>query len=409
MSSFVPRIYPPVGWGALGLLRLSRSSLIQQIQTHLQSLTGCKYILLFPYGRSALSLVLKKLCQPGDIVALPAFTCSSVPQAVITAGLVPLFVDIDPNTGLMDIGHLEKLHTQFSISAVIPTALFGLRIDVDEIKKLNIPNIVVDAALALDTHIGSGSSVCAQGDASILSFSTGKHITFIKGGALATNDPDLYQRCRTSLEAQSVPWSLSQSLKNAVFFLGVMATRIPLVYKFADYLFRSGHLDFLMAGAGAQKVYFPLDAYRPLDRLSLAVGLWGLNKFDSLRKHRLQLQKIYQRHLSHLSLAKDINATDALSHYPIRVAHRDEFVSEARMQNYYLAGGLFEYAVSELKWPRSANESKNCLEAKKLAAEIVNLPLSMQLSVEDVETMAIWIKQYGHEAKQNLIPAPVTS
>src|SRR5690348_10116453 len=56
-------------------------------------------IYTFWRGRVALYGILKSLAiGPGDSVLVPGYTCFAVPAAVLFAGALPLYVDIEPDT-----------------------------------------------------------------------------------------------------------------------------------------------------------------------------------------------------------------------------------------------------------------------------------------------------------------------
>src|ERR1700737_2726724 len=68
-----------------------------------------KYVFGVSSGRPALWLILRSLQRlhpERDVVALPAYTCFSVPASVVRAGLRILPVEIDPHTLAFDFSHL---------------------------------------------------------------------------------------------------------------------------------------------------------------------------------------------------------------------------------------------------------------------------------------------------------------
>jgi perosamine synthetase len=79
-------------------------------------------------GRSALALILRSLSRlrPGRrFVAIPAYTCFTVPAAVVRAGLRILPVEIDPQTLDFNFEELNQLPGE-SLLAVVSSNLFGL-------------------------------------------------------------------------------------------------------------------------------------------------------------------------------------------------------------------------------------------------------------------------------------------
>ena len=108
------------------------------------SVLGCNEERIFLYwkGRVALYAILKSLdLKKGDEVIIPAFTCVVVPNAIIYAGLKPVYVDISPATYNMDVNLIEKKITSRT-KVIICQNTFGLSSDLESIillaKKYNL-------------------------------------------------------------------------------------------------------------------------------------------------------------------------------------------------------------------------------------------------------------------------------
>src|SRR5262245_39189741 len=73
------------------------------------------------YGRVALYFILKAMdFPPGSEIIVPAFTFWVVPEIARTAGLTPVFADIDPTTFTIDPRAVERAITPRT-SAILPT------------------------------------------------------------------------------------------------------------------------------------------------------------------------------------------------------------------------------------------------------------------------------------------------
>ena len=73
--------------------------------------------------------------KPGDEVIVPSFTFISTVEAVCLLGLKPVFVDINPDTFLIDVQMIENSITE-KVKAVIPVHLFGQCCDMVEILRI---------------------------------------------------------------------------------------------------------------------------------------------------------------------------------------------------------------------------------------------------------------------------------
>jgi UDP-4-amino-4,6-dideoxy-N-acetyl-beta-L-altrosamine transaminase len=136
----------------------------------------------------------------GDRVAVPAITFLATANAARYLGAEPLFVDVDPDTGLMDLGACEELLRRERVRAVLPVHLTGRPLDLDRVAALAEQAgavLIEDAAHALGARWqGRPVGSCGHGGLAILSFHPVKHITTAEGGAVVGNDPEIDRRCR---------------------------------------------------------------------------------------------------------------------------------------------------------------------------------------------------------------------
>ncbi len=148
--------------------------------------TGAKHCVPCANGTDALYLAIKSLdLKPGARIAVPAVSYAATAMAVVNAGCVPVFVDVDATTGLMD---LNKLETEADLDCVIPVHLYGQCCDVARILKLGIP-VIEDCAQAVGATI-DGKHVGTFGTVGCFSFYPGKNLgAFGDAGACITNSP----------------------------------------------------------------------------------------------------------------------------------------------------------------------------------------------------------------------------
>ena len=138
-------------------------------------------------GTSALIAPLWSMdLKPGDEVITTPFTFIATTNAVIIAGGKPVFVDIDPNTLLIDPDKIEQAITP-KTKAIIPVHLYGRVCDMEKINKIaKKHNLVVieDTAQAFGAECHCGKNAGMLADAGTFSFYKTKNISTFEGGMI---------------------------------------------------------------------------------------------------------------------------------------------------------------------------------------------------------------------------------
>jgi perosamine synthetase len=141
---------------------------------------------------------------PGDLALVPAITFLATATAATRRGAEVRFVDVDPETALLDLGDLERRLDAATregrrAKLVAPVHFAGAPVDVARVRELaRDACIVEDAAHALGAVALDGSAVgaCVSSDAAIFSFHPVKHVTTAEGGAITFADPSRLERAR---------------------------------------------------------------------------------------------------------------------------------------------------------------------------------------------------------------------
>lgn len=196
---------------------------VQQFERLLCDYTGAEYAVATMNGTSALHLALLTAgIKANEEVLVPALSFVATANAVSYCGAIPHFVDsqeetlgLDPiklreylsKTVISDQGFSKNKLTGRIIKAVVPMHAFGHPIDILELIKLAEEfNLIVieDAAESLGSlHNGKHTGTFAA--AGILSFNGNKIITTGGGGAILTNNYDLYQRAKHKSTTSKLP------------------------------------------------------------------------------------------------------------------------------------------------------------------------------------------------------------
>ena len=115
-----------------GWLTHGQNNLI--FEQNFSKLVGCKYSVAMNSCTSALECSLKILKKKGEII-LPSWTWVSTANAILNTGNVPVFADVDVNSGNLTAKKIKERITKKTI-AVIVVHYAGLPCEMDEILKL---------------------------------------------------------------------------------------------------------------------------------------------------------------------------------------------------------------------------------------------------------------------------------
>ncbi len=159
--------------------------------------TGASHAIALANGTLALDLALKGLgvCVGDEVVVTPRSFIASV-SAVMTAGAVPVFADVDPDSGNITPETIARVLTP-KTKAIICVHLAGWPCDMPGIMALARARglrVIEDCAQAHGARIGD-RMVGTWGDVGAWSFCQDKIITTGgEGGMVTTNDPELWSR-----------------------------------------------------------------------------------------------------------------------------------------------------------------------------------------------------------------------
>lgn len=166
-------------------------------------------------GSSANLLMLAALVEtgrlrPGDEVLVPAVGWSTTLFPVQQAGLVPVLVDVHPDTLCVDPASAAAARTSRT-RAVLAVHLLGQAADLAALRALDLL-VLEDACAAHGARVGD-RRVGGIGDAAAFSFFFSHHISTIEGGIVVTDDADVADALR-SLRAHG--WIRERSDRDAL-------------------------------------------------------------------------------------------------------------------------------------------------------------------------------------------------
>jgi UDP-4-amino-4,6-dideoxy-N-acetyl-beta-L-altrosamine transaminase len=178
---------------------------IEEFEKKLSEILGAKEVVAVGNGTQALHLAcIGVKLQPGDFAVVPSTTFLATANAVRYCGADILFCDVDPNTGIIDLNHLEQIlieHKDKTIKAVLPVHLGGQLANLKKIKELSEKykfSIIADSCHAIGSTMKDyKAGSCKYEDMSTFSFHPVKTIAMGEGGAISLNDSETAKQLRS--------------------------------------------------------------------------------------------------------------------------------------------------------------------------------------------------------------------
>ncbi len=319
---------------------------------------GTKYAVGVANGTDAIHLACRALgAGPGDEVLTATHTATFTALGISMTGATPTFADIDPETGNMDPSKIDAAITSRT-KAIMPVHLYGQMADMDPImaigRKHGIP-VIEDAAQAHGaTYHGKRSG--SIGILGCFSFYPTKNLgAYGDGGAITTNDPDLYQTLRELRNG-------GQRERYNHVRVGVCSRLDEL--QAAILRVKLPHLD-SWCRARRENAY---RYNRMIEGLGIPVTPLTIRDFGDTAMH-LYIIRVAQKDRDPLIKHLEANGVAAMIHYPIPVHLEPAYQ--------FLGLGKGSYPESEA-----------------MASEIITLPMYPELSMEQAHTVVDALASY---------------
>ncbi len=177
----------------------SSGPFVEEFEKSFSKFCDTKYCVAVNSGTSALHLALLSCgIRPGDEVITVPNSFISTAWAISYCSAKPVFVDVDPDTFLMDFNQIEKAITP-KTKAIIPVHLYGQPADMKEINdiaKKNNLKVIEDAAQAHSSFYNN-KKIGSLGNITCFSFYPGKNLGgYGEGGAIVTNDKSVSEELK---------------------------------------------------------------------------------------------------------------------------------------------------------------------------------------------------------------------
>ncbi len=178
---------------------------VKELEERLQAYTGAHHCITVASGTEALLISLMAIgVGPGDEVVTTPFTFAATAEMIVLLGAKPVFVDIEPDTCLIDARRIEAAITSRT-RAVMPVSLYGQVCDMDAINAVaarngNLP-VIEDAAQSFGAGyrgtLNRTRKSCNLSTIGCTSFFPSKPLgCYGDGGAIFTGDDALAQAMR---------------------------------------------------------------------------------------------------------------------------------------------------------------------------------------------------------------------
>jgi perosamine synthetase len=172
---------------------------VEEFERAMADFVGAKEAVAVSSGTAALHAAMYALgISPGDEVIVPAMTFAATANCVVFQGGTPVFVDVAPDTLLIDPEQVKGKITPRT-RAVIAVDYTGHPADYDALESIASEHgvaLVADACHALGASY-KNRPIGTLADISTFSFHPVKHITTAEGGMITTDDSTLAQKMRT--------------------------------------------------------------------------------------------------------------------------------------------------------------------------------------------------------------------
>lgn len=317
--------------------------------------------LMVDSGSNALYLAVKLLdLPPASEVIVPSFTWVSCAQAVLLAGLKPVFCDVELDT--MNVS-AETVSAQITerTAAIMVVHYAGLPVEIDEIAALGYP-LIEDAAHAVDSR-SAGRACGGIADVGIYSFDAVKNLAVGEGGGLACRDPERFGRAAR------------------LRYCGIE---------------KSG-FDAAADGKSRWWEYRISDAFIKMNPSDIAagIGLGQLESLDELQSRRRRVWEFYQRELGaveEIVTPQEARAGDRHSFftYSIRVPERDALAGFLKEREIYTTLRYHPLHMNAIY----GQTDKRLPSCERLNEEALSIPLHPGMTLEDAASVVAGITDF---------------
>ena len=171
---------------------IAQGKRVKELEEAWAEFVGVRHAIAVANGTLALMAIYAGIgLEPGDEVITVSHTFAATANAILSTGATPVFVDVEPDTYLIDAKKIERSITPRT-RAICPVHLFGLVADMDMIRAIADRHglIVVEDACQAHGAAFRGRMAGSFGHGAFSLYAT-KNMTTAEGGFITTNDDAL--------------------------------------------------------------------------------------------------------------------------------------------------------------------------------------------------------------------------
>jgi len=337
-------------------------------------------------GLYVILTALKSLSIGKRQVVIPAYTCFSVPSAVVKAGLEVALCDINPETFDFDYGGLDSVLNEKTL-CVVPNHLFGIPADMDRIREICARKkifIVEDAAQAMGGTY-RGRKLGTLGDVGFFSLGRGKNITCGGGGIVVTDSDDIAEAVSKEHRKLDSP-CFFEDVKDLWTLLLMTVFLHPSLY------WLPAGIPFLELGQTSFHEDFPV---RRLSRMKVAVLKDWKDQLERLNRQRSRVTASW---ITRLGLQGERMSSAPCLRMPVladSTSCREKFYSASSKRGLGVSS-LYPSPINEITQLRGKWNGKAFVSAKRVSERLLTLPTHTFVCEKDQdEIMKCWALCHG--------------
>lgn len=336
----------------------NKGPLSKKFEQSLEKYLQADNVLLTVNGHSALDIAIKSLNLSGEVITTP-FTFASSTHALVLNDLKPVFCDIKESDLTIDEDKIEELITD-KTSAILAVHVYGHSCNVKKIEKIAKKHhlkVIYDAAHTFGVN-SNGNSILNQGDISICSFHATKLFHTIEGGCIVYQDREL----------------------------------TPLINAYRNFgIYSEEEINYV--GGNAK-----------MNEFQAAMGLTNLKYIKKIIQKRKELTLYYRNLLDSIEGIKYFLPEDGndyqynYAYLPVLIKKeilgisRDELYEKLKKFNIF-SRKYFYPLITDYGCYKNDYGNVNIPVARKIAEEVLCLPLYYSLSLEEIDYIINCIKK----------------
>ena len=354
-------------------------------------------------GRVALCAILNSLgIGSGDDVIIQAFTCLAVPEAILAAGALPIYVDIETTGFNMDADDLERKLTP-QTRAVVVQHTYGIPADMERIcnitERHGIP-LIEDCCHTLLSKY-KGKTVGSFGVGSFYSFEWGKPVVAGIGGSILINDPVLLEKVQAAYAGYQLPDLFSQARIDLQYCAFSLLYRPALYWPLRTLFHKLGSMGL------AEGNYNPVGQGEIADdfsrRMSPGVKKRLILKIENLESQTQHIrlvskqyrEQIYAAAISHPALQREDDTIFA--RYPLLSINKQDLLHKARKANVELAEWYATpvHPMMGKDLEKVQYKAGSCPNAEQRCRVVVSLPTHQMVTQRDIDKTLNFMNNVG--------------